>query len=161
MRLVPQAHQHGAGADEYLTQGLLIKAAGEYEKAVQAFQECVLVSTDEKVRLVQTSYHPPLPNIPLVKTKGTLQMLLNEHEKSAKDVQRRIEKLREENKDPSLPQNVPQKHISTPAPVPGPSSSPLPQTSSRMVDSQNTGDESFMLLGQRVSTVPSHCPVPH
>ena len=52
---LPQAHQHGANADEYLAQGLLIPAAEEYEKAAQAFQECVLVSTDEKVRSVQSS----------------------------------------------------------------------------------------------------------
>jgi len=50
----PQAHQHGANADEYLAQGLLIPAAEEYEKAAQAFQECVLVSMDEKVRSVQS-----------------------------------------------------------------------------------------------------------
>ena len=78
-------------------------------------------------------------------------MLYKEHEKSAKDVQRKIAKLIEENKDPSLPQNVPHKHTPTPPPVPGPSSLPSPQAGNRMVDSQNTGDESFMLLGQRVS----------
>jgi hypothetical protein len=88
-------------------------------------------------------------------------MLYNEHTKSAKDVQRRIVKLREENKDPSLPQNVPHKHTSTPPPVPGPSTSPPPQTGNRMVDSQNTGDESFMLLGQRVSTMSSYRSVPY
>jgi len=125
-----KAHQHGANADEYLAQGLLIPAAEEYERASQAFQECLLVSTDEK-------------------TKGTLRMLYNEHAKSAKDVQRKIAKLLEENKDPSLPQSVPQKHTPTPPPVPGPSSLPSPQAGNRMVDSQNTGDESFMLLGQR------------
>jgi hypothetical protein len=82
-------------------------------------------------------------------------MLYNEHAKSAKDVQRRIVKLREENKDPSLPQNVPHRHTPTPPTVPG-SSSPPPQTGNRMADSQNTGDESFTLLGQRVSPVSSH-----
>jgi hypothetical protein len=80
-------------------------------------------------------------------------MLYNEHAKSAKDVQRKIAKLREENNDPSLPQNVPHTHTPIIPPVPGPSSSPTPQTRNRMVDSQNTGDESFMLLGQRVSQV--------
>ena len=55
----PQAHQHGANADEYLAQGLLIPAAEEYEKAAQAFQECVLVSMDEKVRSVQSSQWSP------------------------------------------------------------------------------------------------------
>jgi len=88
-------------------------------------------------------------------------MLYNEHEKSARDVQRKIIKLREENKDPSLPQNVPHKDAPATPPVPGPSSSPPPQTCSRMVDSQNAGDESFMLLGQRVSPMSSYRPVPH
>lgn len=88
-------------------------------------------------------------------------MLYVEHAKSAKEVQRKIAKLREENKDPSLPQNVPNKRTSTPPPDPGPSSSPPPQTGNRMVDSQNTGDESFMLLGQRVSPIPSHRSVPY
>lgn len=83
-------------------------------------------------------------------------MLYSEHAKSAKDVQRRIVKLREENKDPSLPQNAPHRHTLTPPTVPGSSSSPPPQTDNRMADSQNTGDESFMLLGQRVSPVSSH-----
>ena len=78
-------------------------------------------------------------------------MLYNEHTKSAKDVQRKIAKLREENKDPSLPQNVPHRHTPVPPPATGLSPSPPPQTGNRMVDSQNTGDESFMLLGQRVS----------
>jgi len=125
-----KAHQHGANADDYLAQGLLIPAAEEYEKAAQAFQSCLLGSTDEK-------------------TKLTLQMLYNEHTKSAKDAQRKIAKLREENKDPSLPQNVPHKHTSPPPPVSGPSSSPPPQAGNRMADSRDTGDESFMLLGQR------------
>jgi len=83
-------------------------------------------------------------------------MLYNEHAKSAKDVQFKIAKLREENKDPSLPQNIPHKHTPAPPSVAGPSSSPPPQTGNRMVDSQNTGDESFMLLGQRVSLISSH-----
>ena len=88
-------------------------------------------------------------------------MLYNEHAKSAKDVQRKIAKLREENKDPSLPQNVPHRHTPPTPPVPGPSSSPPPQTGNRMIDSQNAGDESFMLLGQRVSPMASYRPVPH
>ena len=87
-------------------------------------------------------------------------MLYNEHAKSSKDVQRKIAKLREENKDPSLPQNVPHRHTPPPPSVPGPSSSPPPQAGHRMVDSQNTGDESFMLLGQRVSSISSCRSVP-
>ena len=83
-------------------------------------------------------------------------MLYSEHAKSAKDVQRKIAMLREENKDPSLPQSVPHKHTPTASPAPGPSPSPPPQTGNKMVDSQNTGDESFMLLGQRVSPVSSY-----
>ena len=88
-------------------------------------------------------------------------MLYNEHAKSAKDVQRKIAKLREENKDPSLPQNVPHKQTPASPPNPGPSSSPPPQTGNRLIDSQNAGDESFMLLGQRVSPNSSRRFVPH
>lgn len=88
-------------------------------------------------------------------------MLYNEHAKSAKDIQHKIAKLREENKDPSLPQNVPHRHTPAPPPAPGASSSPLPQIDNRMIDSQNAGDESFMLLGQRVSPMSSYRPIPH
>ena len=88
-------------------------------------------------------------------------MLYNEHAKSAKDVQRKIVKLREENKDPSIPQNVAHRDTPAPPPSPGPSSSPPPQTCNRMIDSQNAGDESFMLLGQRVSPMSFYRPMLH
>jgi hypothetical protein len=85
-------------------------------------------------------------------------MLYNEHCKAGKELQRKIDKLKDEGKDPSLPQ-LPE--LSQKAPPPKPNSntyhgSPRVNTSSPqplrfMTDSQNTGDESFMLLGgQRV-----------
>lgn len=82
-------------------------------------------------------------------------MLYNEHCKAGKELQRRIVKLREENKDPSLPQkptriNAPAVAASSTVSKPSASSSSL-QLPSKMSDSQ-TVDESFMLLGQsRVS----------
>lgn len=83
-------------------------------------------------------------------------MLYTEHTKAGKELQRRIEKLKADNKDPSLPQK-PFKLAHNPSGAsntqraPQPLPSPPPQTSSgRLSDSQHTVDESFMLLGQRV-----------
>lgn len=76
-----------------------------------------------------------------------------------KDLQRRIAKLKEENKDPSLPQKAAR------APTAGPSTSvspplqsapsPPPQVQNQLSESQQMVDESFMLLGQRVRSL--HC----
>ncbi|KAI0781145.1 hypothetical protein BD413DRAFT_22235 [Trametes elegans] len=136
------AHQHAAHADDYLARGLLIPAAEEHYKAAEAFQACVEASNDDN-------------------TKRTLRMLHNEHMKLGKDLQRRIAKLREENKDPALPQkSIRSSSASTsagggqssgtvvapPQPVP----SPPPQSRGNILsESQQTVDESFMLLGQR------------
>ena len=82
-------------------------------------------------------------------------MLYNEHCKAGKELQRKIDKLKEEGKDPSLPQ-LPELSQKVPPPKPTYHGSPRVNTSSPqplrfMTDSQNTGDESFMLLGgQRV-----------
>jgi len=92
-------------------------------------------------------------------------MLYNEHVKAGKELQRRIAKLREENQDPTLPQKTTPRHaqvhmhkngggsnLSPHAPVPAPSA-PLhasPGSSSRLLDSHNNVDESFMVLGQQV-----------
>ena len=87
-------------------------------------------------------------------------MLYNEHCKAGKELQRKIDKLKDEGKDPSLPQ-LPEPSQKVPPPKLNSSSntyhgSPRVNTSSPqplrfMTDSQNTGDESFMLLGgQRV-----------
>ena len=90
-------------------------------------------------------------------------MLYNEQMKAARDFERRIEKLKEEGKDPSQPQPLstasnanskpknaaapPQWPVSPPPQVPNRTESPQPLQ--RMID---TVDESFMLLGvQRVS----------
>ncbi len=82
-------------------------------------------------------------------------MLHNEHMKMGKDLQRRIAKLREENKDPALPQKPQRSSKSGPStsnpvysPPSAPSPPPLPQN--RLSESQQTVEESFMLLGQRV-----------
>ncbi|KAI0374674.1 hypothetical protein BV20DRAFT_960816 [Pilatotrama ljubarskyi] len=133
------AHQHAANADDYLARGLLIPAAEEHYKAAEAFQACVDASNDDN-------------------TKRTLRMLHNEHMKLGKDLQRRIAKLREENKDPALPQK-PTRTATTGAavgpstsaavPPPQPVPSPPPQPHNRLSESQQTVDESFMLLGQR------------
>jgi len=88
-------------------------------------------------------------------------MLYNEHIKAGRDLERRIAKLREENKDPTLPQkpSLAQMRVEHSSPASGagshPSHSapspPLPSHASlRLTDSQNNVDESFMVLGQRV-----------
>lgn len=91
-----------------------------------------------------------------LQTKRTLRMLYNEHRKAGKELQRKITKLREENKDPSLPQKPSKPSVSTPTNA----SKALPQTApslpqqtprNQLMDSQQAVDESFMLLGQRVS----------
>ena len=88
-----------------------------------------------------------------LQTKRTLRMLYNEHRKAGKELQRKISKLREENKDPSLPQKPSKsstpKNVTTPLPQPLPSPS-LQVPQNNLADSQQAVDESFMLLGQRV-----------
>lgn len=87
-------------------------------------------------------------------------MLHNEQIKVAKELQRRIDKLRTENKDPTLPQKPAHAHsrgvhatspsfdmgTHSPRVVP----SPPPYARGRMMDSHATVDESFMVLGGRV-----------
>ncbi|GBE82488.1 hypothetical protein SCP_0408720 [Sparassis crispa] len=127
------AHQHAANADDFAAQGLLIPALEEHTKAGEAFLACVEASHDEN-------------------TKRTLRMLYNDHVKATKELHRRISKLREENKDPFLPQK-PSANVPSPAVAasiaPAPTPSPPPHVRNRMSDSQQTVDESFMLLGQR------------
>lgn len=83
-------------------------------------------------------------------------MLYNEHSKAAKDLERRIGKLQEENKDPTLPQSMHNKRPAAPPSAPNPPSSPSAQSRNRMESSQNPVDESFMLLGgQRVGVEPA------
>ena len=90
-------------------------------------------------------------------------MLYNEHCKAGKELQRKIDILKNEGKDPSLPQ-LPELSQKAPPPklhsnaYPGPPrvNTSSPQPLRFMTDSQNTGDESFMLLGaQRVRLIMS------
>lgn len=112
---------------------------------------------------ITPSHLVPLVNWHASQTKNTLRMLHNEHVKAGKELQRRIAKLREENQDPTLPQKAPprnaQLHMhrnggssnaAPPAPVPAPFTPMYASSSSRLLDSHNNVDESFMVLGQRV-----------
>ncbi|KJA27397.1 hypothetical protein HYPSUDRAFT_35294 [Hypholoma sublateritium FD-334 SS-4] len=80
-------------------------------------------------------------------------MLYNEHCKAAKELQRKADQLKVEGKDPSLPQKAelpkaaPPRHTSHPYAGPPRVNTSSPQPVRPMSDSQNTGDESFMLLG--------------
>ncbi|KAH9483759.1 hypothetical protein JR316_0003235 [Psilocybe cubensis] len=129
------AHQHAANADDYLAKGLIVMAAEEHYQASVSYIAAIERSNDESA-------------------KRTLRMLYNEHCKAAKELQRKIDQLKAEGKDPSLPQksdipkNPPPRQNSNS--YAGPSrvntSSPQPLRAA-MTDSQNAGDESFMLLG--------------
>jgi hypothetical protein len=85
-------------------------------------------------------------------------MLYNEHCKAAKELQRKVDKLKEEGKDPCLPQKpelpkVPHTlHNTSNANAPPPRrNTSSPQHLGRPLTESNMGDESFMLLGgQRV-----------
>jgi len=126
-----QAHEHASSAIDFYTRGLLIPAAEEHYKAAEAFTRCVDQATDEH-------------------TKNTLRKLHTHHNTLGRDLQRRIAKLKEEGKDPSVPQ-VPQGSQSV-SKGPDPSASAAGQQRGRpqALDSlSNTFDESFMILTQR------------
>ncbi|KAI0078186.1 hypothetical protein K474DRAFT_1660848 [Panus rudis PR-1116 ss-1] len=129
------AHQHAANAEDFSAQGLLIPASEEHHKAAEAFKACIEASSDEN-------------------TKRTLRMLYNEHNKAEKELQRKIAKLREENKDPSIPQKssrpAPSSSSVSPSVVPPRTpATPPPNAPSSLSDSQQMVDESFLLLAQR------------
>ncbi|KAG2752715.1 hypothetical protein P692DRAFT_20773571 [Suillus brevipes Sb2] len=143
MESLQTAHQHAANAEDYRSQGLLIPASEEHMKAAEAFHACEQKSQDAN-------------------TKTTLRMLYNEHVKAGKELQRRIAKLREENHDPTLPQKTTPRHVHThkngggsnasphaPAPAPTAPLHASASSSSRLLDSHNNVDESFMVLGQQ------------
>ncbi|KAF7978105.1 hypothetical protein HWV62_1514 [Athelia sp. TMB] len=133
------AHQHVQNSEEFEAQGLLIPAAEEHRKAAEAFQMCIEQSNDEQ-------------------HKRTVRMLFNEQVKVEKELRRKIDKLRTENKDPSLPQKP---AYAQPRGIPATQSfdmgthspravpSPPPYARGRMMDSHATVDESFMVLGGR------------
>ncbi|KAI6111485.1 hypothetical protein EDD17DRAFT_1504810 [Pisolithus thermaeus] len=137
------AHQHAASAEDYRNEGLLVKAAEEHFSAAKAFMECEEKSNDSNA-------------------KRTLYLLYSEHVKAGKELQRRIAKLRDEGKDPTLPQKVLPRNVPAYSgrAVGSPSSIPLQpyvhqysnndsSASMRLTDSHNNVDESFMVLGQR------------
>jgi hypothetical protein len=94
---------------------------------------------------------------PVRQAKRTLRMLQHEHEKECKELERKIAQLREDGIDPAMPQK-PKPTVRSPtgrSPVPATvtgaptSPSPPPNGRGRMMDS--AVDESFMVLGARVS----------
>ncbi|CAK5277774.1 unnamed protein product [Mycena citricolor] len=88
-------------------------------------------------------------------TKRTLKMLYNDHQRAGKDLERRIEQLKAEGKDPSLPHKVantprastmPERRTEKSSHSPQSESAPSAPLPRPMTDSQGV-DESFMLLG--------------
>ncbi|KZS98956.1 hypothetical protein SISNIDRAFT_480543 [Sistotremastrum niveocremeum HHB9708] len=120
-----KAHQHASNAEEYLRKGLLIPAAEERNLAAELFLSCVETAKDDH-------------------TKRTLRLLHNENLKVANEHLKKIEQLRKEGKDPSLPQASPNPHPRPPQPTLS-----KPQSLQSSHDSQTFIDESFMMLGQR------------
>lgn len=153
-----QAHQHAANAEDHLGNGLLIPALEEHSKAAEAYLAAVERSHDESVLPFAIL---GLTNIDQVhfQAKRTLRLLYNEHCKAGKDLQRRIDKMKEEGKDPALPQKLERPQSSTTRSnshthLGIPRSAPSPPPQRPMYDSHNMVDESFMLLaGQRVGPV--------
>jgi hypothetical protein len=164
-----QAHRHASNAEDALVKGLLIPAAEEHYKAAELFKACIEQATDEGVCQTRTFLKTINQLISHVfysvktQNKRTMRMLHDQHIKAGRELQRRIAKLREEKKDPSLPQIIPS--VVPPATV---RASPTPQQQQqhqqpqqqqpqqfqqqrKLTDSQYTFDESFMVLGgQRV-----------
>ncbi|KAJ7273494.1 hypothetical protein B0H12DRAFT_1089662 [Mycena haematopus] len=127
------AHEHAANAEDFLGQGLLIPASEEHYKAAEAYEQALERSNDESA-------------------KRTLKLLYNEHHKAGKELQRKIDQLKAEGKDPTLPHKPDPPQLSamrsSSHPYPSfPRSAPSPPPHRPMTDSQGTVDESFMLLG--------------
>ncbi|THH04480.1 hypothetical protein EW145_g5492 [Phellinidium pouzarii] len=127
-----QGHEHANNATDYYARGLLVPAAEEHYKAAEAFQTCVDHSTDEH-------------------TKNTLRKLCTHHRAVGKDILRRIGKLKEEGKDPSLPQlSSTSPSVSKPNEA-GPTPH-VPLRGRNLESSTNTFDESFMVLHQQTES---------
>ncbi|PAV23231.1 hypothetical protein PNOK_0029900 [Pyrrhoderma noxium] len=128
--LLDQGHEHATNANEYYSRGLLIPASEEHNKAAEAFQACVDQSSNEH-------------------TQSTLRKLCLHHSSVAKELQRRIAKLREEGKDPTQPQ-ISQSPRST-SKFSHESNSFQEAVRGRNMDaSTNTVEESFMVLNKQV-----------
>lgn len=80
-------------------------------------------------------------------TKETLRKLSTHHNAAGKELQRRIAKIREEGKDPNVPQTP---HVGRPL-AKSDSQTVHGVNRGRLDSSSNTIDESFMLLNQQVS----------
>ncbi|KAK7043664.1 hypothetical protein VNI00_008275 [Paramarasmius palmivorus] len=141
------AHQHAANAEEHLSNGLLIPAAQEHLKAAEAYLAAVERASDDS-------------------TRRTLQMLSTQHRKAGTELERKIERIREEGKDPNVPQIQVQKPIPSSSSAGASHLMPPPvhtPPTRHLMDSQGTVDESFMLLGgQRVRLpYPQNIPPQH
>ncbi|KAH8833566.1 hypothetical protein DL96DRAFT_1577546 [Flagelloscypha sp. PMI_526] len=124
------AHIHAANADDHVAAGLLMPAAEEHRKAAEAYMAAHDNSSDES-------------------TKRTLRLLHNKHTQATAELQRKIEQLRAQGKDPSLPQiaQEPSSAFFHPRESQSRSATRSPSLEKQLAD---TVDESFMILpGQR------------
>ncbi|KAL0577249.1 hypothetical protein V5O48_004737 [Marasmius crinis-equi] len=127
------AHQHAANAEDHLNNGHLIPAAEvitfEHLKAAEAYLAALARASDDS-------------------TKRTLQMLHNEHKKANLELERKISRLREEGKDPTLPQKPDIRRVSSANPASPTFVQPVPSPPpTRPLMESGTVEESFMVLG--------------
>jgi hypothetical protein len=128
-------------------------AAKEHYEAAQAYHKCAEEHSDPKVGF-------PLDCIVLslimrrFQMRGTLTMLYNNHCKVGKELQRKIEALRKEGKDPNSARPSPPRRQTSAGPSKSdphalrPASPSSSHQAPRSNDMHHTVDESFMLLGR-------------
>jgi len=131
------------------------QAAEEHYKSAEAFLQCVDQANDEGVCIIRlaSNLHIDFNDVSVTQIKKTLRMLYNDHNKAGKELQRKIQKLREEGKDPNQPHPPPpvkreQRMHGSVASSPIPMSRTSPQ--GNLFDSNYPIDESYMMLGQQV-----------
>ncbi|KAJ7285624.1 hypothetical protein C8J57DRAFT_1496358 [Mycena rebaudengoi] len=101
--MLSAAHQHAANAEDEANKGLLIPAAEEHFKVRKASSGNIQNNYHElqAAEAYEQAMERRVPHF--AKAKRTLRMLYNEHQKAAKDLQRQIEQLKAQGKDPNLP----------------------------------------------------------
>ncbi|KAJ7582932.1 hypothetical protein C8J56DRAFT_956080 [Mycena floridula] len=143
-----KAHGHAESAESYRANGLLVSASEEHAKAATAYLAAVERSEDEQARIncfhdvyiIDGSSH---------QAKRTLKMLHDDQVKAVKELDKRIEMLRKEGKDPTLPQksNLPKQGTTRHLVEIARSIPSSPNQHQSLNELQGTVDESFMLLG--------------
>jgi hypothetical protein len=145
---------HVGNGEEYEAQGLLIPAAQEFYKAAELFMACADKAHDLVEYFRNVSVLSDLRTITLQGVKNTLKMLYTANNRRGKALQRKIQQMRDEGKDPSIPFGI--KRTQSPQIVAGGLRVPRHDSPSRsfrlqdsaMLTSQRMLDDSYMVLGR-------------